>query len=646
MFLQRFGYAPVNFLSYMVRKIKNKNKLIKWLIYIGLFVLNTWGSAFAQEKVYEFEELGQPIKIPLAIEFVTRDEVTGPIAWGAFTDAERNALVGVHMEDGRLIEVDLAEYGKANALLLFKTSERYIYLYSGKPGQFFKYDVRSNKLETIGEASKALYWMKSSYAVSARGLIYIGTYPRAAVSILDPNSEEVTVIDRVSPSKGSEYVINIETAEDGIVYFATGMQHGELWAYNPETEEKKQILPKNLKTYGAPKIWRAVDGRVYGQKGKTMFLCSEAAIEVVEKTKAAIPVELDNLNEEMRALYLNREGDLVVENKNTKKESVIKSTFEPAAREVLTIGDEYKGKLYGSGMKPGNIFTYDMQTGEIDDLGVLTRGRVQAYDILAHQDRLFMTSYTGGFIDVFDIDENGRPYNVKPVAHLHSLAKQERLLELQPAPDGFIYIPTVPIKGYLGGTLVRLDPETLEVEVFKDIVPNQSLMSVTVVPETGELLLTSSVQGGTSAKPTEKESVIVLWDPVRKEVTYQGKPIEDVRIYEGAVRGNNGLIYGTGGNILYVFDPIKKEMITTQIVDNPSGNAMRIRLSSTLGADGMIYGIDTRNGRLLRVDPKSNAVSILAEHGSLVGARTAKVKEDGYLYYATHSRLFRVGITN
>src|SRR5690606_14600040 len=117
-------------------------------------------------------------------------------------------------------------------------------------------------------------------------------------------------------------------------------------------------------------------------------------------------------------------------------------------------------------------------------------------------------------------------------------------------------------------------------------------------------------------------------------------------VYEGAVRGNNGLIYGTGRNSLFVFDPIKKEMVTTMSVDNPSGNAMRISLSDTLAADGLIYGIDTRNGRLLQVDPAKNELNIVEEHESLVGARTAKVKEDGYLYYATHSRLFRVRITN
>src|SRR5690606_1810216 len=486
-------------------------------------------------KIYEFEELGQPIRVPLAMEFVTRDEISGPIAWGAFTDAERNALVGVHMEDGRLIEVDLAKYGKANALLLFKDSDRYIYLYSGKPGRFFKYDVRLNELKPIGEASKAQYWMKNSHTISPEGLIYVGTYPRAAVSVLNPKTEVVITIDRVSAPKGSEYVINAEADNDGIVYFATGMQHGELWSYNHQTGKKKQILPANLMTYGAPQIWRAADGHVYGKKGNTTFLCTEERIVAKEAEQVAAKT-LDNLYGDMRALYLNRDGNLVVENNENKEKSIIPSTFEPAAREILTIGDVYSGKLYGSGMKPGNIFTYDIQSGKIDDLGILTRGRVQAYDILAHKNRLFMTSYTGGFIDVFTLDTDNIPVNREPVAHLHRSAKQERLLELQLATDGYSYNPTVQITSQRVGTSVQIDPESLEVKVFKDIVPNQSLMSVTPIPETGELLLTSSVRGGSSAKPTEKEAVIVVWDPVRKKTTYRGKPIKGASVYESTVR--------------------------------------------------------------------------------------------------------------
>ena len=598
---------------------------------------------FAQQKTYKFEDLGKPIRTPLNIEFVTRDEVTGPIAWGAFTDAEKNVLVGVNIKDGKLIEVDLAKYGKANALLLFKASERSIYIFTGNSGRFLKYDIRSNEIKTIGNESSARYWTKNSFTIAPDGRVYVGTYPQASVSVLNPKTEETKVLAQISASNGSEYVINPASDKDGIIYFPTGMKHGELWSYNPETDTKKQILPKKLMTYGIAQIWRATDGKVYGKKGKTTFLCTEDKIEE-GKTREASVTTPDNLYEDIRALYLNKEGNLVVENQTSKKELIVKSTFAPSAHEVFSIGDIYNGKLYGSGMKPGHIFTYDTNNGQINDLGLLTRGRVQTYDILAYKDRLFMSSYTGGYIDVFTIDKNGLPTNRQSVAQLHSLAKQERLLQLTLGSDGYIYSPTIPIKGYLGGTLVRVDPESLETKIFKDIVSNQSLMSVTAVKETGELFLTSSVQGGSSAKPTEKEAVVVLWNPATEQVTYTGKPVKGASSYGKTVRGNNGMIYGSAFDTIYVFNPVNKKIVTKTSIEKTLDKRAKIILSESLGKDGFIYGIDNQNGQLFSLDPSANKITILAKDTSLKGARFAEVKEDGYLYYQNHSTLMRVNV--
>ena len=618
--------------------------MIKKLVFCNyIFLLGIICFCAAQDKTYNFEDLGQPVRSPLAIKFVTNDEVTGPIAWGGMTDAEKNVLVGVGIKDGKLTQVDFTEYGKSNSLLLFKKSERYIYLFAGKKGRFFKYDVRLNELQTIGPESNALYWMGSSYTIAPDGSIYVGTYPRAAVSVLNPKTEEVKIIDRVSSTKGSEYVINPASDKDGIIYFPTGMQHGELWAYNPNKEQKKQILPQKLMTYGAPQIWKADDGNVYGRKGNTTFLCTEEGIVEADIPERMSEI-LDNGYGNIRALYLNTDGNLVVENQKSRERSIVESSFEPSAHEVFSIGDVHNNILYGSGMKPGHIFTYNLNTNEINDLGNMTRGRIQTYDMLAHENQLFMSSYTGGFIDVFTLTNNGLPTNRKAVAHLHGIAKQERLLQLVLGADGYIYSPTMPIKGFLGGALVRVDPKTLKTKVFENIVHNQSLMSVTSIKETGELFLTSSVQGGTSSKPTEKEAVVVLWDPISEQVTYKESPVKGARSYGKTVLGNNGLVYGSAADTIFVFDPVKRKVLTKIQIKGSSDTKARVILSETLAKDGLVYGVDNRNGQLFSIDTSTNTLIILSEHPSLVNARFAEVKEDGYLYYPNHSRLMRVRV--
>src|SRR5690606_39825961 len=93
--------------------------MIKKKIIALSFIICMVGAAYAQErKEFAFEDLGKPIRMDLSIELVTDAPETGPIAWAGLTDADRSALVGVHMESGQLTQVDLTPYGKAISVLL------------------------------------------------------------------------------------------------------------------------------------------------------------------------------------------------------------------------------------------------------------------------------------------------------------------------------------------------------------------------------------------------------------------------------------------------------------------------------------------------------------------------------------------------
>src|SRR5690606_7838293 len=231
-----------------------------------------------------------------------------------------------------------------------------------------------------------------------------------------------------------------------------------------------------------------------------------------------------------------------------------------------------------------------------------------------------------------------------------------------------------------------------QTKVFRDIVPNQSLTSVTAIPETGELFITLSVHGGSSAKPVDKEAVVVLWDPSSEKITFRTKPVQGTRVYGKTVRADNGLIYGSAGDHIYVFDPNKRKVVTTLSPEKgPDSRASRIVLSESPASDGLLYGVDNSNGRLVQIKPYTNtiivldatkatvlttlsadqgrdsrastivlsespatdalmysvdnsngrlfqinpypnAIIILAEHASIRQARFAEVKEDGYMY--------------
>lgn len=600
--------------------------------------------AIAQnKKEFVFEELGKPVRINLPVELVTNDQETGPIAWAGLTDGDRSALVGVHMINGKLTQIDLTPFGKANSVLLFKYNERILYLYAGNKGRFLKYDISTQKLTTVGEPSIAAYWVSGSYTIAPDGKIYVGTFPQGGVSILDPKTEKVEHLTRISPNPEMEYIIKPASDNDGIIYFPLGMHHSELWSFNPQTKEKKQLLPQKLQTYGAVTLWRASDGNVYGKKGSTLFLCTSDEIKIGE-TKP-IPEKTNNVLNGKTVLHIDDNGSLILEDRQTKQRTAIKSTFEASAKEVFSISNIHEGKLYGSSLKPGNMFSYDLKTGVFTNMGLMSRGRVQIYDLLSYGKGLFTSSYTGGYIEYFDPNHPKSTNNPRLLAQLHKRDNQERPVQLVLASDGKIYSPTAPIKGYLGGTLVQIDPLSMKTVTFSDLIPNQSYTSVTPVPETNEIFITSSIHGGTSAKPTEKEAWVFLWDTKTQKISYKTQPIPGTTNYTSTVRASNGNIYGFASNKYYVFDPIKRKVIYRgELKGNDETVRARVILSRQAGTDGFLYGVDNAAGNLFRLNPIDNGIEILASHQSLKGTRFAALQTDGYLYYPNKSTLMRVKV--
>jgi len=611
----------------------------------ALFAGSALRPAQAKPALYTFENLGKPVRFGVSIQFVTRNPETGPIAWTGLTSARRSALVGINVKTGKLINVDLTPYGKGNGVALFKKNDNTIYIYAGRPGRYFRYDVATGQLTTLGEPSNATYWMTSSQTETPDGKIYMGTFPGAAVSVLDTKTDTTKIIDGISDDPREEYTISLAHDKEGMLYFGLGMHHSELWSYNPKTGAKQQILPKELQLYGAPRLWMGKDGNPYGRKGSTFFRCYPDRIEIGDFPDAPGPV-LDREVHGKIASGIGQQGNLILNDPDTEKTTIVKSTFDTPAHSLFRFSDLHDGKLYGSSFKPGTAYSFDIHTKKLENLGLLTRGRTQVYDFLSYGDGILMSSYGGGFIDYYKPNEPRSATNPLPVAALHEAANQERPVQLTLGPDGNIYSPTFPIKGYLGGTLVRITPKTWKVKIYKDLIHNQSFTSVVSVPQTGELFVTSTIHGGSSSKPTEKEAWVFLWDPKMEKIDFKAQPIPGASSYSKAAIGANGLIYGFAGTRYYVFNPATRKIVATGDLpgytkDNPGHEPL---LSDGPASDGLIYGIDRDLGNLFAIDPKTNEITNLAHDESMITANFCQTEPDGYLYYNNGASLLRVKV--
>jgi outer membrane protein assembly factor BamB len=616
--------------------LKKHLKLCLGLSLLAVSPLPLISSCDAAATPLVFENLGQPVRLPTAIQFVTKDAQNRYIAWGSVLDDERRALVGVRAESGELVTVDLSSFGKSNANLLFKQNENTIVIYAGNPGRFFKYEIASDKLTPLGEVSKATYWMGAGFAVAPNGKIYVGTYPGAGVSVFDPATETVEHWTMTSDPKQA-YVIIPAAADDGAVYFPVGLHHPELWSYSPATGQKKQILPASLqKGSGTCRVWTADDGQVYGQKGSTTFLCKPDGV-VIGPAKGPREEVADIRIGDQFAREIDGQGRLVLEDKTTKKKKYVPTKYQSRAITLYSIGDELSGKIYGSSLKPGHTFSYDTATGQTHDLGVITGGRIQVYDQLAHGGGLFLSSYVGSYYDYYVPSQPLSETNPRRIGRAGQ--GQERPLQMIVGPDGEIYSSNMPTKGELGGALTRIDPQTFALKTWRNIIPSQSIMSLAPVPELNALFLTSSIAGGTSSIITEKEAFVALWDIKSEKIVFKTQPIAGAKTYSQAVRTRNGIIYGFADEKYYAFDPAQLKVVFTSAL--PEAKRTPLLADAPVGEAGLIYGVNRDNGAIFAINPADHSLKIIGQDKTLQNTHSISVTRSGVLYYTDGATLMR-----
>lgn len=589
----------------------------------------------ATDNPFVFEDLGEPVLTrELTMELVTRGPGGGHVAWGTYEAPDKNALVGVRIDNGEVIWVDLTRWGRSH-IQMTQAADGNPYVFAGSPGHFFKYDVADGKLVDLGvPASPASYWLGS--AVGPDGKFYVGTYPKACLVRCDPSTGKVESLGRLPDDERQCYLLYPAVSADNVVYCPVGLHHRELWAVDTATGVKKQILPPELTAaQGVPQVWMGTDGHVCGRAGGTVFLCHPDHIEV-GKTLAEQPAHGPLLAGDKIIGPINADGKLKLTDKKTGQVSFLQTRYAGAPRAIYSVSCERDGKIYGGTFSPAISFCYDTRTGQLTNLGPIASNKVQIYDTLSHPSGLFLASYMPASVDFFNPSHPiKRPDNPR---HIVSVTGQERPVQLVLGPDGMIYSGTFPSKGRLGGALARIDPNDYSCRVWTNVIANQSISGLAPVAELGGVFCTSSIRGGSSAIPTEKEALVSLWDCKRETVVFRARPVAGASSYGAVVRARNGLLYGVAGTQYYAFDPAKQETVFTGPL--PVKGLRFPELSDEpAGPRGLIYGIG--DDAVFAIDPADHVARIIARDKSLGRAMGFFVTPDETLYYGSGSRLMR-----
>ena len=578
---------------------------------------------------YRFELLGEPMRARTATVSVVTTAGT-PIAWGTMETPEIHDVVGIEIETGKSIQLGVKKFGETH-MPIHRAANGNLYIYSGRPSHWLKYDPAQRKLTDLGAVVKEGYYHHVK-AEGPDGRVWVGSFPGTELAWLDPATDKIGSFGRIAEDEKEKYIPTVAVSDDNIVYCAVGLHHAELWAVNAETGDKKMILPEELtKRQGSVSLFLGKDGEVYGSSQGKQWRCTPAGVEFVEKLPEGRDMAQNRFGGE-RFVSINPEGQLVARKGNTERtiETDLKMPHPP----IYVLGPMHDGKVWGGGgWHRATLFTYDPATGKLEDLGIQGAGSVQVYDVLAHPRGIFMTSYSGGGIDFYE-PETGK---LTPVAVLAREHQQERPEHTCIGPDGMIYMGSVPVKGLLGGTLTRVDPKDLSVKVWRNIVPDQSISQVLAVPSTGEVFFASGIRGGTSAIPTQKEAFVGFWDTKNEKIAWQGQPLKTANFGQAAL-GRDGMIYGIAADKFYVLDPKTRE--TVKVGDLPVERVRPLALhDAPAGPDGLIYGLG--EDALFAIDPATDEARILARHPSIRRAQGILVTDDGTVYYGSEAELWR-----
>jgi len=316
---------------------------------------------------------------------------------------------------------------------------------------------------------------------------------------------------------------------------------------------------------------------------------------------------------------LGNSGTFLIYNSATDKLIVNKLNLPPQPISIYTVKKGPSGKIYTNGFVSGQVSVYDPATKESKE--ILKVGQAESMTTL--KGNLYLGVYPGA--NLFKYDPSLTPAGGK-LAPLTTIGNgQERIVAMvADEKNNKLFMGTHPKNGEVGGAFVIFNPTTNSKTVRRNIVANQSVVSLT--------LSNGYVYGGTSIfanSSNEGTQTAVLFrlkatDPNGK-MERIALPLTKPRMIHALVASGNGMIWGLSDGNLFVYDPKTKATKTINITPTTSGRFQNGSL--VIGKDGMIYG--TVEQKLFMVNPNTMQKTIYSGRKAL----DLTMDNDGNLYY-------------
>lgn len=559
-------------------------------------------------------------------------------------------------------------------------SDGNVYFAGTEDGILYRYLPHEKRIENLGKnPSDNWVW---DLEMSEDGKVYGATYPNAKVFEFDINTG--TFADLGTFKEGQKYARGLGLSGD-YLYVGIGTT-AYVTRMNLKTGEKEEVkIPisgqnnsiANIEAYGGKLFIRA--------GGSTLYVLDEGTLEHINTIKykgeisppspkngddmyyifgsdlyrysltenRSVKIEgLPDLDYTTRKLDWIKAGsgyvlgivtgfsEYLQYNPDKNEVTAIFPEIEPQGVPVQSLEKGFDGRLYLGGYHRG-MSIFDMDKEEIThNLSWMPQPEGMGF----LNGKVYFGTYGGAKIYQYD-PEKPLDFGESP-SHNPGLAYD--IEEFQDRPftfasgDNKLFIGTIPGYGELGGALTVYDEGSGEWSVTRNLVKNQSIVGLAF--KDGLLFGGTSVWGGGGSDPESQEAKVFVWDAVKGEKVAEFTPdipgIDTPPKMIGELSfGPDGLLWGAVDGTIFAMDPATYQVVKSKLIYPSTYAASKWRpIFLRWGTDGLLY---TTLGRKLTVlDPDSMAHVKVMDNVHLMD-----IGDDGYVYYASGSHLFKLAIS-
>jgi hypothetical protein len=306
---------------------------------------------------------------------------------------------------------------------------------------------------------------------------------------------------------------------------------------------------------------------------------------------------------------------------------------------ALALGPDEKS-IYGGSFITQSFFKFDPVKNASHEFGQVLNLPGQVNGLQAWREKIFIGHYIHATVTEYDTAKKWNPLDKKNPnpRRLFSLLHegQDRIWDMKLASDDCIYLACGATYGKLSGGLVRLNPQTYEYRVFRDLMPEQTLWCLEArVP--GKIIIGSWIYGGLGQKPSTTEGRLGIFDMATEKIEQlivpvpKAKNVTAITLWQTL---NYNFIVGTADGALFVYDLAKNEIVFRD--EHGWGDTASLCASR----DGWVYGIAQR--AIYRFDPKRQQFEKLNDFRCEGFVDKLLEDKNGNLYFSSMTELYRL----